>query len=55
MKYPLIETGRLFLRRPDARDQDLALRFVGTRRPRLASAPLAGGQAWRQLATFLGH
>ena len=55
MKYPLIETERLFLRRPDARDQDLALRFFGTRRPRLASAPLAGGQAWRQLATFLGH
>jgi RimJ/RimL family protein N-acetyltransferase len=54
MKYPVIETASAFLRRPDAREQDVALRTFG-RGAAMATAPLRGPQAWRQLALFLGH
>ena len=54
MKFTVIETGRLFLRRPTARDLDCAMQRLTARRG-FATAPLSGQAAWRQMPTMLTH
>ncbi|MEO1677682.1 MAG: GNAT family N-acetyltransferase [Pseudomonadota bacterium] len=54
MKFPTIETRRLFLRAPNARDLEWAFtRLSGWEC--LATAPLAGRQAFRQMHVLLTH
>jgi len=54
MKFPVIETDRLFLRRPTPRDLDCAMRRLSAG-DCLATAPLSGAAAWRQLPVLLTH
>lgn len=53
MKYPLIETERLFLRRPTAADRQRLLQRIGAVGDAGVSASLADGRAWRQIAAIL--
>ncbi len=54
MKFPVIETDRLFLRRPTGRDLDCAMQRLSARGC-IATAPLVGAGAWRQLPVLLTH
>jgi RimJ/RimL family protein N-acetyltransferase len=54
MIFPVIETAGLFLRRPTARDLDCAMQRLSARAV-VATAPLTGAAAWRQMPTMLTH
>jgi RimJ/RimL family protein N-acetyltransferase len=50
-----LETERLVLRRPDARDWEAARAFFLSNRAAGIGGPLTEGQAWRALAAEIGH
>lgn len=54
MNFTVLETAGLFLRRPTPRDLDCAMQRLNTRSC-LATAPLTGAGAWRQMPTLLTH
>jgi RimJ/RimL family protein N-acetyltransferase len=55
MRHPIIETERLFLRKPRPEDMDTAIQFFGSKRAKFVSGPLSADRAWRQLTMFIGH
>jgi RimJ/RimL family protein N-acetyltransferase len=50
----MIETARLILRRPEARDADAFVAYFATPRSAGNGGPLPAGRAWRSFATQLG-
>lgn len=52
---PVLETARLVLRMPDARDAEGFIRFYGDPRSRHIDGPQDRATAWRMFATEIGH
>ncbi|MEM6678557.1 MAG: GNAT family N-acetyltransferase [Pseudomonadota bacterium] len=52
---PVLETERLTLRGPEAGDAAAMSDFLGSERARWHGGPFAPGQAWRVMATQIGH
>lgn len=50
-----LETDRLVLRRPDARDEAGAVAFYSSNRSRLVGGPYEGYRAWLVYASEIGH
>lgn len=50
-----LETERLLLRLPDSRDEAAMLAFFADDRSRFYGGPKAPGEAWRDLASRIGH
>jgi RimJ/RimL family protein N-acetyltransferase len=55
MLTPLIETERLFLRRPNGADTRAALRFFGSRQAPMVSGGFGAGRARRYMTAFLSQ
>ncbi len=55
MNAPLIETDRLILRGPGLQDFEPLCAFYASDRSRFVGGPLDAEQAWRMLATEIGH
>lgn len=55
MRSPVLETDRLFLRRPSASDIGSLLARLRTDAPRLATAPLSGERALAQTVPIVCH
>ncbi|MFD0978868.1 GNAT family N-acetyltransferase [Tropicimonas aquimaris] len=55
MRSPVLETDRLFLRRPSASDIGSLLARLRTDAPRLATAPLSGARALAQTVPIVCH
>ncbi len=52
---PILETPRLILRRPDARDAEGYIGFLGHERSAMAGGVKDRPDAWRAYAAMLGH
>lgn len=52
---PVIETERLRLRQPDARDLPAFTAHYGSERSRFTGGPVSRAQAWRSFASVIGH
>lgn len=52
---PVIETARLLLRAPAARDFEAYAAFRGSDRARMLGGPFTRGQAFSQFAALIGH
>lgn len=52
---PVIETERLRLRGPDARDLPAFIAHYGSDRARFTGGPVGPAQAWRVFASAIGH
>jgi len=52
---PQLETARPRLRRPDDRDTEAAIAYLGSDRSRLVGGPTDRGTAWRAHAGMVGH
>lgn len=52
---PTLETARLILHRPDARDAEGYIRFLGEARSSMAGGVKNRWDAWRAYAVMLGH
>jgi len=55
MSDPVITTDRLVLRKPDDRDTDAAIAFMGSDRAAHVGGPMDLGSAWRAHAKMVGH
>jgi ribosomal-protein-alanine N-acetyltransferase len=52
---PTLETERLVLRAPEARDFDAFAAFFTTERSRFVGGPRSRGLSWRSFAAVIGH
>lgn len=52
---PVIETERLLLRAPEARDFEGFAAFLATERARFVGGPVDRGRAWRAFCHLVGH
>ncbi len=52
---PILETGRLILRKPAPRDAEAFIAFLMSERGRFVGGPVALGKAWRAFASIIGH
>ncbi|MBT9384759.1 GNAT family N-acetyltransferase [Pseudooceanicola sp. CBS1P-1] len=55
MHIPRLETARLVLRGPEARDLDVLAAFYASERSAFVGGPKDRAQTWRQLGTEIGH
>ncbi|MGC9420706.1 MAG: GNAT family N-acetyltransferase [Rhodovulum sp.] len=55
IRCPVLETERLVLRGPNARDFPVLRAFYASDRSRFVGGPKSAEDAWRQLATEIGH
>lgn len=51
----VLETERLIMRKPAARDMDAILAFYQSERSVMAGGHISEGRAWRQAAAIIGH
>ena len=55
IQIPTLETERLVLRAPDARDFETLAEFYASDRSKFVGGPMTAEQTWRALAAEIGH